>query len=53
MNKIEKTSCNIKWRDADIVKYGSLNGVIVTVVMLFCVSGIVADYLKYAQKDNC
>lgn len=36
---------------ADIVKDGSLNGVMIAVGMLFCVSGIAAAYLKYTRKD--
>lgn len=36
---------------ADIVKDGSLNGIMVTVGMIFCISGIAAAYLKYTRKD--
>lgn len=36
---------------ADIVKDGSLNGTMVAVGMLFCISGIAAAYLKYTRKD--
>lgn len=38
---------------ADIVKEGSLNGVMVAVGILFCVIGIAAAYLKYTRKDIC
>lgn len=38
---------------ADIVKDGSLNGIMVAVGMLFCISGIAAAYLKYTRKDIC
>lgn len=36
---------------ADIVKDGSLNGIMVAIGMIFCVSGIATAYLKYTQKD--
>lgn len=36
---------------ADIVKDGSLNSIMVTVGMIFCISGIATAYLKYTRKD--
>lgn len=36
---------------ADIVKDGSLNGIMVAIGMILCLSGIAAAYLKYTSKD--
>lgn len=38
---------------ADIVTNGSLNGVMVTIGMAFCVFGIGTAYIKYGKKDIC
>ena len=36
---------------ADIVSNGSLDGIMITVGMIFCLIGITAAYLKYTKKD--